>query len=434
MQRSALALVVSVLSYVLLVSAQATPSELQGIADAQALMRALESKLDTAGVANARSIYDALEALKGQFLPPPPPPEDCGPDGTGNGKDDDLDGQIDEGCLPKPPPPPPLPPSAGPHDYYDRLCARPDKGVCFSLRDPVQLETYRTYRGTRPAAVTYDPARDTDPRKQDAAKMVIPGTSLASQLRFPLGNHHPKNLLITYDLWYGAEFAFSNTGMPRQKGMLQVASPKDDFWLSLHGAYNLATVQPQNFPQNATHGPFLVTPYLHSAPGSSQFYRCGTVRSSKTVPHTVPYNVTTTQRRNYGEETLMPRDTSVNPGGAEFGVKAETWTRYWLFFERYPTCDLAITSGTQYAYRLSVWLADVNRDPVRLYNDLVVYPSPLSPGGFVEVWYEFNASASAYMLERIADGRGPLVGYLRNLATLKGTPKADVLTLLQRPQ
>lgn len=37
--------------------------------------------------------------------PPPPPQELCNADGTGNGIDDDSDGQIDEGCLPPPPPP-----------------------------------------------------------------------------------------------------------------------------------------------------------------------------------------------------------------------------------------------------------------------------------------------------------------------------------------
>jgi len=34
---------------------------------------------------------------------PPPPPETCGPDGLGNGVDEDKDGQVDEICLPPPP-------------------------------------------------------------------------------------------------------------------------------------------------------------------------------------------------------------------------------------------------------------------------------------------------------------------------------------------
>jgi hypothetical protein len=41
----------------------------------------------------------------------PPPQETCNPDGTGNGVDEDGDGQIDEGCTAPPPPPPPPPPS-----------------------------------------------------------------------------------------------------------------------------------------------------------------------------------------------------------------------------------------------------------------------------------------------------------------------------------
>jgi hypothetical protein len=37
---------------------------------------------------------------------PAPPPETCAPDGTGNGVDEDQDGQVDEICMPAPPPPP----------------------------------------------------------------------------------------------------------------------------------------------------------------------------------------------------------------------------------------------------------------------------------------------------------------------------------------
>jgi hypothetical protein len=267
--------------------------------------------------------------------------------------------------------------------------------------------------------------------------MVIPASaaSLPSQLRFPLGGHHPQNLMVTYDLWYGAEFAFSNTGIDRYKGMLQFASPTDAFWTSLHGDFKLAGAHTGNMPQYSTHGPFVVMPYVHGSNGNSQYYDFGTTRGGSNAQ--LPYNASGTQQRNYGSEALGPRDTSVNPGGAEFGVKAETWTRYWAFFERDPVHD-KMTSGTSpqpmYAYKLTVWLADVTRDPVRLVDGIVVYPSPNSSGGWEQVWYEFNSSASALALDRIANGRGPLVAYLRNLVALHGTTKSQVLPLLQRPQ
>jgi hypothetical protein len=325
---------------------------------------------------------------------------------------------------------------AGPHDYYFALGSRPDCAAAYSLRNAAQLEQYRTYKGTRPASITYDPTHDSDPRRQDAAKMVIPASaaSLPSQLRFPIGGHHPQNLLVTYDLWYGAEFSYNNTGIDRYKGMLQFASPADDFWTSLHGDFKQATVNTQNMPQYSTHGPFVVMPYLHGSNGNSQFYDFGTTRGGANA--FLPYNVASTQQRYYSSEALGPRDRSVMTGGAEFGVKAETWTRYWAFFERDPAHD-KMTSGStpqpMYAYKLTVWLADESRDAVRLFNDLVVYPAPNSPGGWVQVWYEFNASATQYALDRIAAGRGPLVAYLRNLVSLRGPSKSTVQSLLQRP-
>jgi hypothetical protein len=42
-----------------------------------------------------------------RYVAPPPPAEICGPDGYGNGVDDDGDGLIDETCAVRPPPPPP---------------------------------------------------------------------------------------------------------------------------------------------------------------------------------------------------------------------------------------------------------------------------------------------------------------------------------------
>ena len=59
------------------------------------------------------------------------------------------------------------------HAYFNSLSARPDVLAAYSLRDQAQIYTYRTRKG-EPSAVIYDPANDRDPRKQDAAKVLIP--------------------------------------------------------------------------------------------------------------------------------------------------------------------------------------------------------------------------------------------------------------------
>lgn len=58
------------------------------------------------------------------------------------------------------------------HAYFTTLKARPEKVADYSLRDQAQIDKYR--QGKIASTVTYDPARDTDPRKQDAAKVFIP--------------------------------------------------------------------------------------------------------------------------------------------------------------------------------------------------------------------------------------------------------------------
>lgn len=67
---------------------------------------------------------------------------------------------------------------SGPHDYFNALVARGDHWKSYSFRDPRQLVGTR-YGGYAVSSseslwVTYDPANDDDPQRQDAAKAVIP--------------------------------------------------------------------------------------------------------------------------------------------------------------------------------------------------------------------------------------------------------------------
>src|SRR5688572_24362708 len=79
-----------------------------------------------------------------------------------------------------------------PHGYFDALVNRPEHWKSYSLRDQRQLQTRENggyaHCNACPLAVTYDPTNDPDPRRQDAAKVVIPANrnSLPNQVRVPM--------------------------------------------------------------------------------------------------------------------------------------------------------------------------------------------------------------------------------------------------------
>jgi hypothetical protein len=94
-------LLVACVSSVLL-TAQPTTSEAQKIDEFRAWLKAIEPRLTSSGITNARTISSRLATLKTQFkpvviVPPPPPPP---PVEVCNGVDDNGDGRIDEGCPP----------------------------------------------------------------------------------------------------------------------------------------------------------------------------------------------------------------------------------------------------------------------------------------------------------------------------------------------
>lgn len=69
----------------------------------------LDENLNVVWAEGPKSVAVGYAMPSGESPPPPPPPELCAPDGTGNGVDEDQDGQVDEGCAVPPPPPPPPP-------------------------------------------------------------------------------------------------------------------------------------------------------------------------------------------------------------------------------------------------------------------------------------------------------------------------------------
>jgi hypothetical protein len=271
--------------------------------------------------------------------------------------------------------------------YFDALVARGDLWKAYSLRDAAQLQSRNNggYAGNgSPLAVTYDPANDPDPRRQDAAKVVIPATlnSLPNQVRLPLGTQDGRSYLITWEAWYGAEFRYANTGIPNYK-TFQFDSPRR---LNADGSVDLGSANIW----------FEINNRWNNAPNDA-----GVIGGRYYATASTPYGPGT---------TIEP----LSPQLDNFTIKAQTWTRYWVLLEQKVNGD----SWT----RASLWIADPGRGPVQIFNRLAFTVL----GGVDRFWLEFNTST-----EPVAPGRGPLVAYVRNVVMLRDAPNPT--SLMQRP-
>jgi hypothetical protein len=268
--------------------------------------------------------------------------------------------------------------------------------AAYSLRDQAQIETYRT-RKSKPSGVTYDPVHDRDPRRQDAAKVVIPENNLLTQLHLPTRHQPRQDLLVTWDAWYGAEFGYWNTGIDGYKAW-NLSSPGSYIWTEVRARLKLA---------DRERGVVAFTDIRQYQPG-------------QWGPNTIPMGGVDVKGRNYG-------NGAIGPMLAEFGVAPERWTRYWLY----------LREDGQW-YRMYLWMADPDRGPVQVYDGPQIRPriavdqreQPSMEGTWDILRLEYNTSTNT---SKMFAGRRPLVGYARNVVTLKNLTLADVRALLQRP-
>lgn len=278
------------------------------------------------------------------------------------------------------------------HAYYVALASRPDCLSAYSLRSEDQIEEYRRSK-TTPTGVTYGPTADPDPRRQDAAKIVIPadGNNLRTQIWLPINHSARTPLLVTWDAWFGKEFDHANTGIPTYKAF-QIGSPGENIYTEIQTRFSMAKEVPGAVAMTA------IRQYASDQQGPNVVF--GPVLNG----------------RNYGSNVIGPM---VN----EFGVAPEVWTRYWV--SMVPQAD-----GEW--FRLSMWVADETRGPVQIYDGLQIRPQigprpvEVSMDGSWGIFrLEYNTSTS-----EVAQ-RGPLVSYARNVVML--SVAGDVSNLLQRP-
>lgn len=353
------------------------------------LTSVMAATLASASVAGAESTYPCAPVLG---APKPPPTGTKAPTAPsnlrilgGSGLDgggldgglteaaDVLSGPwVDESRRSSPDP-------IGSHLYFETLAARVECKVAYSLRSAEQMAEYRQ-SNSRPQSINYDPAGDTDPRRQDAAKIVVPAdaVSLPNQLHLPIPAHDGTSLFVTWDAWWGKEFAFANTSTGNYKAF-QFASPAGRIWTEVKSDFDEA---------HKNYSPAVATVI---------------VRSYGDLGTTLGPNVTNRQ--------------PLSPQKAQFAIMPEVWTRYWVYFK--PVGEW---------HEFSLWMADENREPVLLIDRLQIKPNSLEgkATGWEKFWIEYNTSSNG-----IPAGRGPLVSYARNVVMLHGV--ADPARLLERP-
>jgi hypothetical protein len=307
--------------------------------------------------------------------------------------------------------------------------------AAYSLRDAAQVKEY-AHSARRPQYVTYDPANDPDPRRQDAAKIAIPAgkVSLPNQVRLPIGTADDTTTLVTWDAWFGAEFRFEDTRIGTYK-TFQFASPANRIWFEVRTKFKqdearnarraskvpkarraaAAATAPGRQDQAAPSTPGAAPSAEKQAPPTPRA-KAPAVTARPPVNNSDRVDLGVVDARGYGAggTVLGPnvlRGAPLAPQAGSFTVKVETWTRYWVLIEqRANDWDL-----------MSLWVADEDRDAVQLI-DRLQFNVKKSVESF---WLEYNTSSHPQ------EGLGQRIAYARNVVMLRNVK--DVPSVFQRP-
>jgi glucuronoarabinoxylan endo-1,4-beta-xylanase len=319
------------------------------------------------------------------------------------------------------------PPVGGAHDYFNALVTRPDHAVSYSLRDQAQLQQYSQKAPDGSQDINYLWPNDPDPRKQDAAKLVVPSTGVGGwksqdnrnsiyQVRVPmppmaLGHSY----LVVWDAWYGAEWDYDITGVASYKafqfdGPDRPGGPAKIWWEQNNG-YQGNKVYP------VADGELAHARVRH--------YAISWRQSSSGTWFGVPAgpNVTT------GSTSTTPTQPHT-----PFMLKAGKWVRYWQLIEfgmdsqtvaDYNGGPLEGVPNPPKGTLMSFWMADEDRPAVQVYNRLQV---TLWEPGVRQFWIEYNTSTN-----EVKAGRPDLVAYFRNIVVLTDVAFSQVPGLLTQP-
>jgi hypothetical protein len=217
--------------------------------------------------------------------------------------------------------------------------------------------------------VTFQPAEDLYPLKQDAAKVIVlPGKAhTEGAVRFPI-QVGPGPVLITWDAWWGPEWVTVDDDFANMK-TFQIASPFWDGsrWLELRNRFRKGEDASISSLDVRTYSNILGPEVTDRAP--------------------------------------------VTPQAGVFNIQPATWTRFWVSVEILPS-DLD---------RVSLWVADEGRDAVTILDRVRIDTGSNSISAF---WLEYNSSGRR-------EAGQTLIGYARNLVVLHGL--TDPRSVFQRP-
>lgn len=375
-----------------------------------------------------------------------------------------------------------------PHAYFDALVARSEffKGASFrpAAGQPATSVHYEKqllgrqaggYAQTANASygywVSYDPAADRDPARQDAAKVIIPAFSTISagfaRLATDINStatvisvtSATSNLELKTTLKIDQELMII-TARDLPAGIITVARGQHGSTAASHSA-GTALTRSTNSLQNQIRVPVKTTdghsyvftwdsywtePYLsagltnHKAfqltSGGDNIWFETTTNFGDTVGANCHVNgiLASVGVRSYnlmnGPATwqsafgdylgpLVTRAEPLRPQAQEFCLKANTWTRFWIRVDQ---------RANDYDY-VDMWVADETREAVQIFERMpvsvrVTGPTPNEIDTF---WLEYNTST----IMHTRGDQNDLVAYARNFAVLRDL--ADARTILARP-
>lgn len=375
-----------------------------------------------------------------------------------------------------------------PHAYFDNLVGRADHWRSYSLRNPGQLARPAdggfANSNSDPLMVTYNPASDTDPRAQDAAKVVIPPFQTSSSTKLTTGVSASSLTLHLSDLGgdvtkvttalnakgrqirIGSEIIITNTDetpLNRETGVVTL-SQRGAYGTTAvpHLAGELVTLSGNSLSNQVrvpidsydgatwfiTWDAYFTDSFLDNGIGNYKTFQLSSDKSIWLEPQThfdggspkpAEFNPTkhvavTGRLRSYDKvgggtdftltdgERLGPGVTNNNP------IQPSLNNFFVLHPNRWTRWWIRIEQRANDYDIMDAWMADEATGPVQVYSNI---PVSVRKGKIDQFYVEFNTSTTFLPPGRTKDFRD-LVAYVRNIAILRNPPN-DVGELLVRP-
>lgn len=279
------------------------------------------------------------------------------------------------------------------------------------------VTVYRGFRGTTAAA--------------HAAGAIVPSAknslSSSSRLDLPLGTYDGHTYLWEVDVFFtgdseavtAAGLGYINCGLSNNKFyQFEQTDVIDDRWLETQTRFNPSTAYMPPDYNPATDVCVITHRYYSGANITTTDWATAQIGKAD-------------QARGYisgSQDPLrFPSGLGLITNGG-YCVKAGVWTRFSWFLEQ---------QANDWDY-VTLWAADENRDPVRVYDRIRLSIAPQVSGiGLRQWWIEMNTSEEGFV--RSFDGSPAdtpdLVTYHKNYVMLEdpGATPEDVESLLERP-